>query len=222
MRSVICLTLLLLVCTTVYANVKNDSSKPGKHVQAGVASWYGKNFHGKTTSSGEAFNMYSMTAAHNTIPNGQYVRVVNKKNGRKAVVRINDRGPLISGRIIDLSYSAARDLGMLESGLSPVTIETLGYRDKIVRGKAINQGRARNDRGLFGIQVGAYSNRENAEILAKTIRKRFDPVIIHEAEVNGEAIFRVRVGKYTSMQSAKQQLRRICSNGDLSGFVTAL
>jgi rare lipoprotein A len=91
----------------------------------GVASWYGREFHGRPTSSGEPYDMYAMTAAHTTLPLPTYLEVVNLENGRRVVVRVNDRGPFLHGRILDLSYAAAWKLGMLESGTAPVRIRAL-------------------------------------------------------------------------------------------------
>ena len=91
----------------------------------GVASWYGREFHGRRTANGEVYNMHAQTAAHRTLPFGTIVRVTNLRNGREAVVRINDRGPFVAGREIDLSYGVARDLGMLETGLEKVRLEIL-------------------------------------------------------------------------------------------------
>jgi rare lipoprotein A len=98
---------------------------PG-NVQEGVASWYGPGFHGKRTSSGERFDQYDFTAAHRTLPLGSWVVVTNKMNGRSIQVYVNDRGPYIQGRVIDLSYAAARAIGMLGSGTVPVRIVVLG------------------------------------------------------------------------------------------------
>jgi peptidoglycan lytic transglycosylase len=91
----------------------------------GIASWYGRRYHGKATSSGEPYDMYAMTAAHTTLPIPSYVRVTNVKNGKSVVVRINDRGPFVEGRIIDLSYTAAHRLGVLAGGAALVEVETL-------------------------------------------------------------------------------------------------
>ena len=96
--------------------------------EKGVASWYGKMFHGRKTSSGDAFDMYAMTAAHPTLPIPSYVRVTNLSNGRSAVVRINDRGPFAEGRVIDLSYAAAAKLGLL-AGVAPVTVRRITFGD---------------------------------------------------------------------------------------------
>ncbi len=94
--------------------------------QVGEASWYGPNFHGKTTASGEKYNMLQMTAAHRTLPFHTLVRVTNLENGRSVVVRINDRGPFLKGRILDLSYKAARELGATRAGVIRVRIEVVG------------------------------------------------------------------------------------------------
>ncbi len=91
----------------------------------GIASWYGPGFHGRRTASGEIYNMYAYTAAHRTLPLGTYVRVINLENGKSVVVRINDRGPFKKGRIIDLSYAAAKKIGMLEKGTARVRLEIL-------------------------------------------------------------------------------------------------
>jgi rare lipoprotein A len=99
-----------------------------RFVQTGVASWYGKDFHGKKTSNGEIYNMHAMTAAHKTLPLGVFVKVQNTTNGREAVVRVNDRGPFVKGRVIDLSYAAAKRLGVDIAGTGFVRIEALGYQ----------------------------------------------------------------------------------------------
>jgi len=138
------LSLGLLSCTANVALVKNETGKPysvkGKtyvplkkvaagHVQKGVASWYGPGFHGKKTSSGEKYDMYNMTAAHNVLPMNTLIKVTNLANNKAVVVRINDRGPFIDDRIIDLSYGAAKELGMLGPGTVPVRLAVLDSRD---------------------------------------------------------------------------------------------
>jgi rare lipoprotein A len=99
-----------------------------KPYQVGVASYYGKKFHGRTTANGERFDMYEMTAAHRGLPLGTLVRVTNIKNGRCIQVRVNDRGPYIKGRVLDLSYGAARKLGMIHDGTTKVKIDVLEHR----------------------------------------------------------------------------------------------
>ncbi|MBA3661506.1 MAG: septal ring lytic transglycosylase RlpA family protein [Gammaproteobacteria bacterium] len=97
-----------------------------QYEEKGFASWYGRDFHRKKTSSGERFNMYKLTAAHKTLPLPTKVQVTNLKNGKKIVVTVNDRGPFISNRLIDLSYGAAKQLGMVGQGVAPVTVKALG------------------------------------------------------------------------------------------------
>jgi len=104
------------------SEVRKQAGKPRAY-QVGTASWYGQNFHGKETASGERYNMYDMTAAHLTLPMGSYVRVTNLHNGRAVVVRVNDRGPIVPGRIIDLSYGAAQALQFRQKGLQRVRLD---------------------------------------------------------------------------------------------------
>jgi rare lipoprotein A len=99
------------------------TKKRTRPYQVGTASWYGSYFHGKETASGEAFNMYDLTAAHPTLPLGTYVKVTNLRNGRTVVVRVNDRGPVVDGRIIDLSYQAARVLHLEHQGIQQVRLD---------------------------------------------------------------------------------------------------
>jgi rare lipoprotein A len=118
-------------------------------VQDGVASWYGGGFHGRTTSNGEVYDMDAFTAAHRTLPFGSRVRVTNQENGRQVVVRINDRGPFVAGRIIDLSRAAATFLDMLGAGTVSVRLEVLP--------------RAAPEERVFAVQVGAFVKPENAQ-----------------------------------------------------------
>src|SRR6185436_4022761 len=115
--------------------------------QRGVASWYGRRFHGQKTASGELYDMYAMTAAHPTLPIPSYVRVPNLANGRSVVVRVNDRGPFHSSRVIDLSYAAAYQLGFIQAGSAQVQLERVQP--------------AREQAGAVYVQVGAFTTREN-------------------------------------------------------------
>ncbi len=113
----------LLILTAGCA--KPRVSPPTKKVFIGYASWYGPGFHGRRTASGEIFNMYDYTAAHRTLPFGTRVKVTNLKNGRSVIVRINDRGPARKNRIIDLSYQAAKKIGMIRDGIVKVRVEVI-------------------------------------------------------------------------------------------------
>ena len=147
------------------------------NVYKGNASWYGPDFHGKLTSNGERYNMYYMTAAHKTLPMNTVVKVTNRKNGLTVVVRINDRGPFIATRIIDLSNSAARKINMLKAGTAPVSIEVLGFYSKnkkrIIRKKP-KKARKKPKKviipkkinkivhGSYSLQIASFSNIDGA------------------------------------------------------------
>ena len=148
-------------------------------VQAGIASWYGEEFHGRPTSNGEVYNMHDLTAAHRTLPFGTVVEITNLQNGRSVTVRINDRGPFVGNRIIDLSYAAARMLDMVGPGTIPVRLEVV---------KEVPQAAQ-----TFAVQVGAFILRENADALAAKLKPDFPEVGIVLFQTDEQAYFRVRV-----------------------------
>ncbi len=174
------------------------------YVEEGRASWYGEKFHGRKTSNGEIYNMHDMTAAHKTLPMGVYVRVFNTANGKQTVVRINDRGPFVAGRIIDLSYAAAKEVGIVDPGTAPVRIEALGYRaDGSPSGQVTYTQPKSYDVGTFAIQVGAFTVRGNAERLAAEMRSKYGYARINEGWVNGKLFYRVWVGNFPSLELAE-------------------
>jgi len=126
--------------------------------QKGIASWYGPNFHGRYTSNGEIYNMYAMTAAHKTLPMNTMVKVTNLRNNKSVIVRINDRGPFVRGRIIDLSYAAGKKLGLDVTGTAPVIIKVVSFRGK-------------NYVSGYMLQVGAFINKSGADLTAKNYQK---------------------------------------------------
>ena len=191
-------------------------------VQSGIASWYGSDFHGKKTSNGETYDMYAMTAAHKTLPLGVYVKVNNRNNGRDIVVRINDRGPFVAGRIIDLSYSAAKELRVVESGTAPVKIEALGYLADNVKGKMIYRPPSSYDKGSFAIQVGAFSTKENAQRMVDSLKKHYGVALIQEAVVNGTRYYRVRAGNFKSLNEAERVREQSSDKAVSGGFLVAL
>jgi peptidoglycan lytic transglycosylase len=183
--------------------------------QTGIASWYGKKFHGRKTSNGEIYDMYAMSAAHKTLPLGTWVRVHNKKNGKEIDVRINDRGPFIQGRIIDLSYKAANTLGIVADGTAPVEIIALGERSEKKKhtGVAVTYKPADFYTGNFTFQVGAFKDRKNALRLKQKLDKSYRNAHITTWK-NGEDIFyRVRVGKYTSLKKISEDEAIMLQNG---------
>jgi rare lipoprotein A len=145
----------------------------GAVIDAGVASWYGPGFHGNATANGERYDQNAMTAAHRTLPFNTVVRVTNLDNSKSVVVRINDRGPYVDNRVIDLSYAAAREIGMIDAGLARVRLQLIRSDVPLSR----TQGPE-----LFTVQVASYSQRSQAESFAANIQDAF----IHQARVNGQ------------------------------------
>ncbi len=188
-------------------------------VQQGVASWYGKDFHGKRTSNGEVYDMNAMTAAHKTLPLGVYVKVRNTDNGHEAVVRVNDRGPFVKGRVIDLSYAAARKLGIDAAGTARVRIEALGYRTGGAdRYEAVDS----YDAGNYTVQVGAFREHANAERLSADMKRRYGFSEIHETWVSGNTFYRVYAGKYPSLRAAEKAEREFSDLGYPGSFTVSL
>ena len=190
--------------------------------QEGVASSYGQEFHGRTTSNGERFDKNAMTAAHKTLPMGVYVRVQHKRNGKDVVVRINDRGPFVGDRIIDLSEAAAARLGMLREGVAPVKITALGYKaDGQVSSTGYRQP-TNYDLGTFSIQVGAFTVRANANRYADELKKRFGTADVQEAQLQGKTYYRVRLGRYSSLRLAQAGQEQYGRSGFAGCFVVAV
>jgi len=192
--------------------------------QRGRASWYGRDFHGKKTSNGETYNMYAMTAAHKTLPFGTYVRVHNLENNRKIDVRINDRGPFARGRIIDLSYTAAKKLGVVGPGTADVEIIALGTPNPSDITKSTDQSYSPSNyyQGNFTIQIGAFSEWTNAERLREKLARSYKNVHI-KAYFDGNAtLYRVRVGKYSSLEEADRNEEFMIQNGYKNAFAIAM
>lgn len=188
--------------------------------QTGLASWYGQKFHGRKTSNGEIYDMYALTAAHKTLPLGVSVRVTHQASGRSVVVRVNDRGPFVGARIIDLSYAAASQLGMVDAGTAPVQIEALGYQNTTA-GPVSYRAPVNYDSGSFAVQIGAFGVAENATRLAATMRQRYGKAEVQPAIVDTRQLYRVRVGTFTSLEKAEQAALDFSSNGFPNSFVIA-
>jgi len=175
-----------------------SSSTPYR--EQGTASWYGKKFHGQKTSSGEIYDMYAMTAAHKTLPIPSYARVTNLANGKSVVVRINDRGPFHSDRIIDLSYAAAYRLGYVTAGSARVEVESVSEASA---GKTSDV--KEEAKGTY-LQVGAFSVRANAEDLRARITG-VSPEAVQVVQIGG--LWRLQVGPYKSSDDARSAAARI-------------
>jgi rare lipoprotein A len=162
--------------------------RESKEVQFGVASWYGGEFHGRPTSSGEIYDMYQLTCAHNTLPLGTVVMVTNIENGRSLELKVNDRGPFVKERILDISYSAAQMLGMWEKGTALVKVEVISPGIEPVQ--------------RFTLQVGSFADETNAQKLAEQLRKSFENVYVTTVETLTQKYHRVRVGQFETRESA--------------------
>ncbi len=162
-------------------------------IQEGLASWYGGKFHGRKTSSGEIFDTNEKTAAHRTLPFGAIVKVVNVENGKSTVVKINDRGPFVEGRIIDLSRAAAEDLDMLAQGVARVSLEVMDF------------SRARD---LYAIQVGAYNLSANADKTRRRVEEAGFNVFLEKSSVGITRVL-VRGLRETDVPDAMGKLRTL-------------
>jgi rare lipoprotein A len=188
--------------------------------QQGIASWYGKEFHGRKTSNGETYDMYGLSAAHKTLPLGTWVKVRNLENGRRLDLRINDRGPFVRGRVIDLSYGAAKKLGVVGPGTAKVEVVALGIR-KADASRGERYTPVDYYSGEFTFQVGAFAQRRNAERLRDQLKLRYANAHI-EPFVNGEEIFyRVRVGRCTTLEEAAEFEAQLVGAGYGQAFIVA-
>ncbi|ROR34685.1 septal ring lytic transglycosylase RlpA family protein [Inmirania thermothiophila] len=189
--------------------------------ERGIASWYGRKFHGRRTASGEPYDMYAMTAAHRTLPLPTYVRVTNLENGRSVVVRVNDRGPFRRNRIIDLSYAAALRLGFADKGTALVEVEALTPGAAPASAAAAPQppepvaaaAPAPPPVRLY-LQAGAFVSRRNAELL----RRRLEVLVREPVEVGrvtgaADALFRVRIGPLAGVEEADALAERLARIG---------
>ncbi len=190
-------------------------------VQEGIASSYGRDFHGRKTSSGEPFDMNAMTAAHKTLPLGVYVKVQHKRNGREIIVRINDRGPFVRERIIDLSEAAAGKLDMLREGLAQVKVTALGYKGETVSGTVHYRAPASYDSGSFTLQVASLKIRDNAYRYAEELKAKYGSADVQETIVDGSRFYRVRMGKYASLKAAQAAQESYERKGFAGNFVVS-
>ena len=173
-------------------------NKEEEQPETGIASWYGNKFHGRTTANGETYNMYEYTAAHKTLPFNSIIKVISLKTGLSTLVRINDRGPFIDGRIIDLSLSAAKDLNLVKEGIAEVSLEI------------IELGHSSN---LFRLQIAAFKNQANAENLLKQL-------ILAGFKADNEMFYGIHRIVISNIE--KDQIQLIQENLMKSGFPSGL
>jgi rare lipoprotein A len=174
--------------------------------EIGRASWYGSEFHGRRTSSGEIYDMYQLTAAHRELPLGTWVMVTNLDNGRSVEVRVNDRGPFVSDRILDVSYAAARLLGMIGPGVIPVRVVVT----------RLPPGDSTEPAWLtvrYTVQVGSFTSETKAKGLERDLTGSFHDVEVVRRVIGGDTYFRVRVGNFAARSDALALAERLAARG---------
>jgi len=186
--------------------------------ERGVASWYGRKFHGRMTSTQEPYDMNALTAAHKTLPLPTYVRVRNLQNNRSVIVRVNDRGPFVDNRIIDLSYAAARRLDMIDDGTSLVEITAISY-DEPPSAQAPAEAMSSGDKSAdpaqrVYVQVGAFGERGNAERRFRLLRDGgIDNAFVLEKATSADPLYRVRIGPIADVAHYDTLVSRLASLG---------
>jgi rare lipoprotein A len=172
--------------------------------EKGIASWYGEPYHGRRTASGEVYDMHAFTAAHRSLPFGTVVEVRRRDSGAEVTVRINDRGPFIAGRIIDLSYAAAKRVGLDVDGIAEVTIRVVGRKDPPPRAAAPPQ--AEVEETCFWVQVGAFGEVGNARRAQEALADADERAVVLEGL---DELFRVRLGPFTEVAAAERARNRV-------------
>lgn len=176
---------------------------PAGTVEEGNASWYGVPYHGRRAANGEIYDMYKLTAAHRTLPFETVVRVTDLINHHSTTVRITDRGPFVDNRIIDLSLAAARELDMVAAGVAPVRVEILSSESDPTG-------------GYFTVQVGAFLDRGNAERLRDRLAASYSPIFIQQFDLPDGLFYRVRVGRISGEDAAREFGESLRQKEDLS------
>jgi rare lipoprotein A len=171
--------------------------------ETGVASWYGRDFQGRKTASGDVFDMYQLSAAHRTLPLGTVIRVTNLDNSKSITVRVNDRGPFVANRILELSYAAARELGFVRQGTAHVSIEAQELP---------------HSPSLYSIQAAVFTEEENANLLKDRLSQKYEHISVQRFETSKGTFYRVRVGSYGTEERAEAVAAKLKLEG-LEPFV---
>lgn len=207
----------------VFGQVYTPMTSIEPYKQKGIASWYGRRFHGKPTASGEVYNMYAMTAAHPTLPIPSYARVTNLNNGKSIVVRINDRGPFIANRLIDLSYTAAFQLNILTNGSGPVEVESILPQNNQFALNQVTQPPKTNpinQTSQIFLQLAAFGSKHNADKYLLQIRQEL-ATIGENINITQEGnLYKVHIGPYANHASAKEIAHEILQRTTIKPLLT--
>jgi len=194
---------LLAGCSTAVVTTRPPAEPPAAGAEeVGYASWYGSRHQGKRTASGEIYDMNQLTAAHRTLPFGTRVLVTNRDTSQSAEVRVNDRGPFVKGRILDVSYAAARQLGAVGAGTFPVRLRVIALPG--------TGSDAPGGDGTFTVQVGSFTSRARAEALRDAVGSE---ATIAESTVAGTTVYRVRIGSFPDRAQAAPTVRTLTARG---------
>lgn len=195
------------------ATAPSDSYEVQKELAKPVtvtASWYGSQFHGRPTASGERFDMYALTCAHKELAFGTMLKVTNTANNKSARCTVNDRGPFIPGREIDLSFGTAKEIGMIGTGTSKVRLEFVGRDASYIKTVKYVSTSAN---GPFTIQFGSFREIENARHLKAGLDMKYREVYITEAVINGSTFYRVRAGKFRAREEVSRLAKTLAEEG---------
>ncbi|MBZ0104827.1 MAG: septal ring lytic transglycosylase RlpA family protein [Sulfuricella denitrificans] len=230
---------------TVLGQSFTPATQLGSYKAQGIASWYGRRYHGQKTAIGETYDMYGMTAAHPTLPIPSFARVTNTDNGKSVIVRVNDRGPFHSSRLIDLSYTAAYKLGVLNGGTNRVEVESIDPAndqvaimkpqplqvtplaaptpvapvvEKVAATPETTPPVSGSDGHVF-LQLGAFSSRDNAENFSAKMKLTLGAMVEKLHITDGGGLFRVRLGPYASRNEAGQIATQISQAANISPVI---
>ncbi len=196
----------------VYGKRYHVKQSANGYSERGVASWYGKKFHGRRTSSGEIYDMHALSAAHKTLPLPTWVRVTNLTNGRTLVVKVNDRGPFVDNRIIDLSYAAARELDMIQAGTGLVEVETIDFSAE-TQTASVQPDSDPQDVALY-MQTGAFGERSNADRQLMLLQDSgIHNVFLSQSDDQRKPVFRVRIGPIQDVGAFDRLVAQLASLG---------
>ncbi len=195
-------------------------SAVGYH-ENGIASWYGGKFHGRKTANGEIYDMHAMTAAHKTLPMNTMLLIKNLDNGKSTVVRINDRGPFVGGRIVDLSYKAAESLGISRTGIARIEAVALGQEEIAKYNQPPAPVYQDLSSGEFYVQICAFTVADNAVKVAKRFNDSGHTAIIHKDFDGEKAVHQVQVYAGKTLQNAKRAEKSLLDRGWVGAFVVA-
>jgi rare lipoprotein A len=196
------------------ANTDEENLLPriARYLKQGIASWYGSEFHGKKTASGEIYDMYAMTAAHNTLPISSYARVTNLENHRSVIVRINDRGPFHGNRVMDLSYAAAKRLDIQQAGSGAVEIKAIAPEQALAQMQTQTASQIPN-KGIY-LQVGTFSNKKKAQNLQhKIAAHHLPPPKILPSTRNRSTLYKVQMGPIESLANVRKLNNQLAKLG---------